>query len=104
VTNIGDGDHLGLSQITTVEELAEVKRVVVQNVAADGFAVLNAADPLVAAMAPLCPGKVIFFAADRHHPLMAAHRAQGQRIVYLDDGAIVACEDNWRARIPLRAV
>ncbi len=104
VTNIGQGDHLGLNHITTAEELAEVKRVIVQNVAADGYAVLNAADPLVAAMAPMCPGKVIFFAADRHHALMAAHRAQGQRIVYLDDGAIVACEDNWRARIPLRAV
>ena len=45
VTNIGEGDHLGLNYITTVEDLAVVKRVIVQNVAPDGMAVLNAADP-----------------------------------------------------------
>ena len=33
VTNIGAGDHLGLNYINTVEELAVVKRVMVQNVA-----------------------------------------------------------------------
>ncbi len=84
VTNIGSGDHLGLNYITTVEDLAVLKRVIVQNVAPTGYAVLNAADPIVAAMAGACPGKVIFFAADRHHPVMATHRAQGKRTVYVD--------------------
>jgi hypothetical protein len=32
VTNIGLGDHLGLSYISTVEDLSVVKRVIVQNV------------------------------------------------------------------------
>ncbi|RZJ09187.1 MAG: cyanophycin synthetase, partial [Acidovorax sp.] len=63
VTNIGAGDHLGLNYITTVEDLAVLKRVIVQNVATTGYGVLNAADPIVAAMAPSCPGKIIFFAA-----------------------------------------
>ena len=54
--------------ITTVHDVAVLKRVIVQNVANDGYAVLNAADPHVAAMASACPGKVIFFALDRHHP------------------------------------
>jgi cyanophycin synthetase len=49
VTNIGEGDHLGLNYITTVEDLAVLKRVIVQNVAPDGYAVLNATDPIVAA-------------------------------------------------------
>src|ERR1700753_2526150 len=61
VTNIGRGDHFGLRGIETLEELARVKRVVVENVADDGVAVLNAGDPLVAAMAPACPGRVVFF-------------------------------------------
>lgn len=55
VTNVGTGDHLGLNYITTVEDLAVLKRVIVQNVAPTGYAVLNAADPIVAAMAPTCP-------------------------------------------------
>ena len=45
VTNIGMGDHLGLNYISTVEDLAVVKRVIVHSVAPDGVAVLNAADP-----------------------------------------------------------
>src|SRR5690606_38628556 len=58
VTNIGEGDHLGLNHIDDVDTLAEVKRVVVQNVSTDGFAVLNADDARVAAMAQWCPGAV----------------------------------------------
>jgi cyanophycin synthetase len=65
VTNIGAGDHLGPELHQTVEDLAVLKRVIVQNVALDGYAVLNAADPLVVAMAAKCPGGVIYFCADR---------------------------------------
>jgi cyanophycin synthetase len=104
VTNIGVGDHLGLNYITTVEDLAVVKRVVVQNVASDGYAVLNAADPVVAAMASKCPGSICFFAADRGLPTMAAHRAQGHRVVYVEDGAIVAEQGGRVERLPLSAV
>jgi len=104
VTNVGSGDHLGLNYITTVEDLAVLKRVIVQNVAPTGYAVLNAADPIVAAMAPTCPGNVIFFAADRHHPLMATHRAQGKRTVYLDGNALVAAEGAWRERVSLQNI
>ncbi|PIG00588.1 cyanophycin synthetase [Comamonas sp. 26] len=104
VTNVGEGDHLGLNFITTKEDVGVLKRVIVQNVATDGYGVLNAADPLVAAMASVCPGKVIFFAADRHHPIMATHRAQGSRVVYVDGDSIVAAEGSWRETIALREI
>ncbi len=106
ITNIGKGDHLGLSYISTVEDLSVVKRVIVQNVKPEtGTAVLNAADPMVARMASACPGKVIFFARDRNHPIMAMHRAQGKRIVYLDGKAIVAAEGSGeRQRIALAEI
>jgi len=104
VTNIGAGDHLGLNYITTVEDVAVLKRVIVQNVAPGGWAVLNAADPHCAAMAHVCPGKVIFFAHDRHHPVMVTHRAQGGRVVYVDEGRIVAAEGSWRESLPLRDI
>ena len=104
VTNLGAGDHLGLNYITTVEELAVLKRVIVMNVAETGYAVLNAADPIVAAMAPKCSGQVIFFAREVQHPLLTAHRAQGKRTVSVDGDAIVAVEGSWRESIPLRDV
>jgi cyanophycin synthetase len=101
VTNIGMGDHLGLSYIHSVEDLAVVKRVIVENVAPGGMAVLNATDPNVARMAAHCPGAVTYFAMDRHHPVMATHRAQGHRIVYRDGDAIVAAEGLLEHRIAL---
>lgn len=104
VTNIGAGDHLGLSYISTVEDLAVVKRVIVENVAPDGVAVLNAADPITAGMASSCPGSVTFFASDPQHPVMTTHRARGQRVVYVDGKDIVAAEGGFEHRIPLAEI
>lgn len=101
VTNIGVGDHLGLNFITTVDELAVIKRVIVENVAPNGTAVLNAADPIVVAMAQHCPGSVIFFAQDRMNPVLATQRAQGKRVVHVKRDAIVCCEGRRVHSIPL---
>ncbi|MCE0487635.1 cyanophycin synthetase [Ornithinimicrobium sediminis] len=60
VTNVA-ADHLGLRGIDTVEQLAAVKRVVVEAVPRDGFAVLNADDPNVREMRRHCSGGVVWF-------------------------------------------
>jgi cyanophycin synthetase len=104
VTNIGAGDHLGMNFIHTAEQLAQVKQVLVQNVAKTGYAVLNAADPLVVNMASVCPGQIIFFALDRHHPVLSTHRAQGKRCVFVDGDHLVAAEGAWRETIALRDI
>ena len=104
VTNIGSGDHLGLNYITTVKDLAVLKRVIVQNVAKTGVAVLNATDRNVASMASKAVGAVTFFAADKYHPVMATHRAQGQAVVYVENGQIVASKGNFQATIALADV
>lgn len=104
VTNIGVGDHLGMNFINTVDALAVVKRVVVQNVAPHGTAVLNALDPMVAKMAEVCPGKVIFFALDRHHPVLNTHRAQGKRVVFCENDHIVCSEAGQDHRIALTSI
>jgi cyanophycin synthetase len=101
ITNIGIGDHLGLNFITTVDELAVVKRVIVENVALNGTAVLNAADPVVAAMAHHCHGAIIFFAQNSANPVLATHRAQGKRVVYVDRENIICGEGRKKHSIPL---
>ena len=60
VTNLSD-DHLGSDGINTLEELAHVKSLVVETVSPSGFAVLNADDERVIAMAGKCPGGIILF-------------------------------------------
>jgi cyanophycin synthetase len=104
VTNIGVGDHLGLNYITTVDELAVVKRVIVQNVASHGMAVLNAADAQTVKMAAACPAGVTLFATDPHLPAMTTHRAQGRRVVFRDKDDIVAIEGSFEARMPLTGI
>ncbi|WP_114906366.1 cyanophycin synthetase [Ornithinimicrobium murale] len=60
VTNVS-ADHLGLRGIDTVEQLAAVKRVVVEAVPRNGFAVLNADDPNVREMRRSCSGSIVYF-------------------------------------------
>ncbi|MGE0802560.1 MAG: cyanophycin synthetase [Lautropia sp.] len=104
VTNIGAGDHLGMNFIDTAEQIAEVKRVIVQNVSDRGHAVLNAEDPLVARMADVCPGSVIWFARSAQQPVIAQNRAQGHRVVYVDGDRIVAAEGEREEAITLAGV
>jgi cyanophycin synthetase len=107
VTNIGDGDHLGISDVNTPEELAKVKRCIVESVSPDGYAVLNANDPLVVEMAARCPGDVVFFALDANHPVVVRHRGVGGRAIFVRDGQVVLAKGNREepivslARLPL---
>jgi cyanophycin synthetase len=54
-------DHLGLRGIDTIEQLADVKAVLVEAVPRDGHAVLNADDALVREMRRRCSGQVVWF-------------------------------------------
>jgi cyanophycin synthetase len=92
VTNIGEGDHLGLSDIHTPEDLAKVKRCIVEAVAPSGHAVLNANDPLVVEMAAHCPGDVTFFSLDSNHPVIVRHRGVGGRAVFVRDHHVILAE------------
>jgi len=81
-------DHLGLGGIETVEQLAAVKRVVVEAVPRDGFGVLNADDPLVAKMSRHCSGEVIWFSlkgpGSPEWDLIDAHCRRGGRAIVLE--------------------
>ncbi|MEP6648814.1 MAG: cyanophycin synthetase [Lapillicoccus sp.] len=63
VTNVAP-DHLGLGGIDTLQQLAQVKAVIVEAVPRDGFAVLNCDDPLVRDMRRRCSGDVIWFSLE----------------------------------------
>jgi cyanophycin synthetase len=91
VTNV-TSDHLGMGGIKTLDELAKVKQVVVEAVARDGAAVLNAQDPLVAQMAAAARGRVVYYALGAGHPVLAAHLADGEAGVYVEDGMIVVAD------------
>jgi cyanophycin synthetase len=92
VTNIAEGDHLGVADVETPEQLARVKRTLVEAVSRTGAAVLKADDPLVEVMAEHCPGAVVFFAQDGNHPTIARHRAAKGRAAFVCNKHIVLAE------------
>lgn len=81
-------DHLGLRGIDTVEQLADVKAVLVEAVPRDGHAVLNADDPLVREMRRKCSGQVIWFSMEEPgsdaREMIDAHCRRGGKALVLN--------------------
>lgn len=77
-------DHLGIKGINSVEDLANVKSVVVEAVARRGVSVLNADDPLTRAMARHARGSLCWFSMAGRTAFLDEHIAAG--------GMAVACE------------
>jgi cyanophycin synthetase len=100
-------DHLGLRGIDTVEQLADVKAVLVEAVPRDGHAVLNADDPLVREMRRKCSGQVVWFsmaqpdtpAGAEARELIDQHCRRGGRAVVLapsDRGEMIVVRQGRR--------
>ncbi|MEO8477614.1 MAG: cyanophycin synthetase [Actinomycetota bacterium] len=80
------GDHLGLREIETLEQLAAVKQVPVEAVPRNGTAVLNADDPLVLEMRRHCAGNVILFTMRDKHEFVDRWIRRGRKAVVLEKG------------------
>ena len=84
VLNIA-ADHLGLKGVDTLEQLAEVKRVVIE--VAKDTSVLNADDPLCLKMADYSRSEYICYVTmSINHPLVREHIRAGGRAVVLEPG------------------
>jgi cyanophycin synthetase len=78
-------DHLGLKGIETVEQLAEVKRIVVE--VAKDTAVLNADDALCLKMADYTKAdNLCYVTMNTRHSLVREHIRAGGRAVVLEEG------------------
>jgi cyanophycin synthetase len=89
VTNVEIARHTGRYYIETAEQVFNVLRTQVDLILPKGAGVLNAREPMLVEMATLCDGEVIYFALDGNLPVIAEHRAQGNRAVIARDGAII---------------
>ncbi len=96
-------DHLGLRGIDTVEQLADVKAVLVEAVPRDGHAVLNADDPLVRDMRRKCSGQVVWFSmaepGSEERDMIDAHCRRGGKALVLqptDRGEMIVVRHGGR--------
>ncbi|MEO0536392.1 MAG: cyanophycin synthetase [Cyanobacteria bacterium P01_A01_bin.123] len=92
-------DHLGLGDIDTVEEMAKVKSVVAETARPNGYAVLNADDPLVAAMARQVKAQVAYFSMDPDNEIIKAHSQQGGLAAVYENGYLSILKGDWVLRI-----
>ncbi len=92
-------DHLGIGDIDTVEELAHLKSVVVETVQPNGYAVLNADDPLVVAMAERVRAQIAYFSMNADNPLVRAHTQQGGLAAIYENGYLSILKGDWTLRI-----
>jgi cyanophycin synthetase len=89
ITNIDAQRHFGKFYIESNEQVCNVYRTQVDVVLEQGVAVLNADDPLVAAMAEYCDGEVMYFAQNPESTILMDHVRQGGRALTIREGKIV---------------
>lgn len=92
VTDVSGFETLADFYIDDLDKLYNVVRTQVDVILPQGTAILNAADPKVVEMAPLCDGQVIFYALDPTLDAMQTHRAQGERVLFVREGEIILAE------------
>lgn len=88
VTNIS-ADHLGLQGVFSVEGLARVKELVVRVTKPEGYAVLNADDPLVLGMMPHVRAHPFLISRQADNPAILDHIRQGGWALFVRDGQVV---------------
>ncbi|HYP82272.1 cyanophycin synthetase [Variovorax sp.] len=100
VTDLEGADRLAEFDIGESDQMVKVLRTQVDVVLPDGTAVLNAADPRVAGMAPLCDGDVILYAADPHAASLTAHQRDGGKAVLVRQDRVVLATGSSETFLP----
>lgn len=98
VLNIS-ADHLGIGDIETIEQLAHLKSVVAEAVFPDGYAVLNADDPRVAAMAEKTKANIAYFTMNPDSELVRNHIQKGGVAAVYENGYLSILKGDWTHRI-----
>ena len=105
VSDVSGYEELAEFYIHSADQLYNVLRTQIDVILPNGVAVLNADDPQVVEMAELCDGKVIFYGLNAQLEAIAAHRKQGERVVFLRDSSIVlAAGQEETALLPLSSL
>lgn len=98
VTNV-QADHMGLSDINTLEEMAKVKAVVVESIKRDGYAVLNADNKYCVSIGKNASCNVAYFSIDENNPLIVEHCKKGGIAAIYENGFITIKKGDWKFRV-----
>jgi cyanophycin synthetase len=92
-------DHLGIGDIDTIAQMARLKSVVAETAMPNGYAVLNADDPLVAEMAERVQAQVAYFSLNPDNELVISHTQRGGLAAVYENGYLSILKGDWTLRI-----
>ena len=98
ITNIQE-DHLGISDIHTLDDLARVKAVVVNSVKNDGWAILNADNKHCVKIGKDVHCNLAYFTLDEKNPVVKEHCRKGGIAAVYENGFITIKKGDWKIRI-----
>jgi len=99
VTNLPSATGLEDHDILTPDQVRQIIRTQVDVVVPEGVAVLNADDAVVADLAELSDGEVIFYSTETDSAVLAEHRKQGRRAVYCREGHVVLARGDQETQL-----
>ena len=98
ITNIQE-DHLGISDIHTLDDLARVKGVVLKSVKNDGWAILNADNKHCVKLAQDASCNIAYFSLDEKNKVIKDHCQKGGIAAIYENGFITIKKGDWKIRI-----
>ncbi len=98
ITNI-QPDHLGISDIHNLDDLARVKAIVIGAVKKDGWGVLNADSEHCVKIARKANCNIAFFSRDENNPVIKKHCKTGGIACVCENGFITIKKGDWKIRV-----
>lgn len=98
ITNIQE-DHLGISDIHTLEDLSRVKEVIVKSLKNEGWAILNADNKHCVKIGKEVRCNLAYFTMDEKNPVVKDHCRKGGVAAVYENGYITIMKGDWKIRI-----
>lgn len=98
ITNIQE-DHLGISDIHTLNDLAKVKATVVKSIKKNGWAVLNGDDEHCVKIGQDLNCNVAYFSLSEDSDFIKKLCAEGKTVAVYENGYITIKKGEWKIRI-----
>ncbi len=98
ITNIQE-DHLGISDIDTLADLARVKATVVKSVNKEGWAILNADDEYCMKLVNELNCNIAYFSMDEDSPNTKQLSKEGKIVAVYENGFITIKKGEWKIRV-----
>ncbi|QJD95844.1 cyanophycin synthetase [Mucilaginibacter robiniae] len=98
ITNI-QPDHLGISDIHTLDDLARVKSVIIKSVKKDGWGVLNADNEHCVRIGKQADCNIAYFSRNENNPVIKTHCQKGGIACVCENGFITIKKGDWKIRV-----